>query len=64
VKLECIGLIMNTSECILCKSPAIKTIKEGNPKYIGKLICNYCDTYRHLLMKEDTKDEKLWRKIK
>ena len=39
MKLECIGLIMNTSECIICKSPATKTVKNGNPKYIDKPVC-------------------------
>ena len=51
------------TKCVICKDPATKTITQGNPKYIDKPVCDYCNTYRKLMMKEDTKDEKLWRKL-
>jgi len=36
--------------CCICKIvPGILKIKDGNPKYKGKPICEECEGYRKLL---------------
>ena len=42
-----------TDKCCLCSEDSSTTIKEGNPKYIGKPVCKDCNDSRKQLFREE-----------
>ena len=41
------------TKCCLCKDNADRVIKKGNPAFLGKPVCKWCDKHRGWLMNEE-----------